>query len=268
TAINHIETTLKKIDNLIQRNELVEGKYDFLTYLLARKELSRKDVIILAFSMFADGLTTTVPVLLYNLYCLATNPDVQEKAYQELKSHLQNDEIIRADTIKKLSYLRAVIKESFRLYPNGTEVSRILPKDLILSGYQVPAGTNVNLNPIVHFRSEKHLKNPQKFMPERWIRGGDAKDIHPYLLTPFSHGVRTCAGMRFAEQDLNVVISTILLHFKLKYPDDKPLEQRYSTLIFPKRACESSIYFKEMIIIFKNKIFHSPGSFCCLINVQ
>jgi cytochrome P450 len=233
TATQYVDTTVNKIDELIQRNELPEGKYNFMTYLLSRKELSRKDVTIITFSLFADGLSTTVPALLYNLYCLATNPKVQEKAYQEVNSCLKRGEPITHAVINKLSYLKAVVKETFRLYPIGTEISRIIPKDLVLSGYHVPAKTHVNLNPHVHFKSGEYFSEAWKFLPERWMRDGESSDIHPYLLTPFGHGVRTCAGMRFAEQDLHVALSCILLNFKLQYPITDPLEQIYSTLLFP-----------------------------------
>jgi len=56
----------------------------------------------------------TVPALLYNLYCLATNPEVQEKAYQEVNIYLKRGEPITHAIINKLSYLKAVVKETFR----------------------------------------------------------------------------------------------------------------------------------------------------------
>ncbi|XP_021930388.1 probable cytochrome P450 CYP44 isoform X8 [Zootermopsis nevadensis] len=236
TATKYVNATINEIDNLIQRNELPEGKYNFMAYLLSRKELSRKDATIITFSLFADGLSTTVPALLYNLYCLATNPEIQEKAYQEVYSCLKRGDSITYAIINKLSYLKAVVKETFRLYPIGTEISRIIVKDLVLSGYHVPADTHVNLNPHVHFKSEEYFPKALEFLPERWLRGGESNDIHPYLLTPFGHGVRTCAGMRFAEQDLYVALCCILLNFKLQYPVKDPLEQIYSTLLFPDGA--------------------------------
>ena len=44
-------------------------------------------------------------------------------------------------------------------------------------------------------RMEKYFKDPDAYVPERWIRGGpQEEDVHPYLLIPFGHGPRNCAG--------------------------------------------------------------------------
>lgn len=46
----------------------------------------------------------------------------------------------------------------------------------------------------VHFRSEKYFSTPEQFKPERWLRGDVTDNVHPYVLTPFGFGTRTCAG--------------------------------------------------------------------------
>ena len=52
---------------------------------------------------------------LWVLYNLAKNPDVQEKLYKEIKQVLPNNEPITPEILSKLPYVKAVVKETFRL---------------------------------------------------------------------------------------------------------------------------------------------------------
>jgi hypothetical protein len=53
-----IDTTVKKIRELMDKGELKDGQYGFLTYLLSRKDLDYRDVVIISLSLFGDGLST------------------------------------------------------------------------------------------------------------------------------------------------------------------------------------------------------------------
>ncbi|XP_075230653.1 putative cytochrome P450 CYP44 [Lycorma delicatula] len=236
-AKKHFEVTIKEIDEAIkQTGTLPKDSYNFLTTLLSKPDLSSKDVMAVTLSLYTDGLTTTLPSVMYNLYCLAVNPAVQEKAYNEIIRLIKPGQDVTASTINELSYVKNVVKETFRLYPIGTEISRITDKDMILSGYEIPKDTYIDINMNVHFKSSKYFKDPLSFIPERWIRREEADFIDPFILTPFGFGTRTCIGRRFAEQDLYLILAKILLRFRLVYPvDEPPLEQVYNTLLFPMR---------------------------------
>lgn len=231
----YTEETISTLEQLMAKDELHKNhhQYSFMMNLLSRKQLTKKDIIVITQSMFVDGLSTAVPSVLHNLYCLAVNKNVQEKAYKEVSSVLEKGEEITPNHLSQLPYIKAVVKETFRLYPNGTEIARLIKKDLVLSGYHVPAETAVNINMGVHFRSDKYFTDPLTFKPERWMRNEENKNIHPYLLTPFGIGSRTCAGRRFAEQDMYVLLTKILLNFELHYRGNEPMEIKYNTLLMP-----------------------------------
>lgn len=236
-----VDETIAKIDCLQEEGNLKDGQFNFLLYLLSKKELSFKDVSIITLSLFGDGLNTTVPTLIFAMYCLAKNPDVQQKAYEEIREVLKDDEPITGEHINRMPYLKACVKESQRILPIGLEIKRILKKDLVLGDYLVPAGTTVELAPYVHYMSPEYFVEPDRFLPERWLRDGSALNIHPYLLTPFGHGPRMCAGRRFAEQELYVLLSKMMKNFSLEYSGD--LDMKFQMLMVPDRP--TSFTFKD-----------------------
>ncbi|XP_046569140.1 probable cytochrome P450 CYP44 [Haliotis rubra] len=232
TGCRLVEETAKKIQTLVDEDKLTENKYMFLAYLLTQKELSFKDVTTITLSLFGDGLSTTVPAALFNLYCLAAHPNVQQTLVEEIRAVVPQQGEITAQMIQKMPYLKAFVKETFRFYPIGLEVSRSLQKDLVIGGYHVPAGTQLEMNNFVLFKKPEYFHEPETFLPERWLRGGSAHNIHPFLLTPFSHGPRMCAGRRFAEQDLYVLLTKVLQRFQVKW-HHKEMGQRYQVLMVP-----------------------------------
>jgi len=234
-AIAMCDQAILSLKQAVEDGSLSADQFYFLSYLLSRPALSLKDVTVICLSLFSDGLSTTTPTILFNLYCLASWPDVQQKVYQEIKENVVENQPISPNILSNLPYLKAFVKETFRLWPNGTEVSRYCEQDLTLSGYQVPAGTHLDLNPSVHFNDPNLFPEPDLHLPERWLRDGSGSNVHPYILTPFGHGTRMCAGRRFAEQDLYVVLARVIQRFKLEYPSGEQMGQVYHTLLFPDR---------------------------------
>lgn len=56
----------------------------------------------------------TVPTVLHNLYSLATNPEIQEKVYEEIQTVVGVSDEITSAHLSQLNYLKAVVKETFR----------------------------------------------------------------------------------------------------------------------------------------------------------
>lgn len=167
------------------------------------------------------------------LYHLARNEEAQGKVFAEaleIMPDFERDEITAEKLNSKISYSKAVLKETFRLNPVSVGVGRITNTDLVLSNYQVPKGviidgvaleislyanaTFVRFQTIavtqnfITCRLDKHFASPEKFIPERWLKttGGTSAAINPYLVLPFSHGMRSCIARRFAEQNILVLM--------------------------------------------------------------
>ncbi len=90
------------------------------------------------------------------------------------------DEVSQADLkSEKFEYLEALCKESLRFHPPGYFLMpRIACHDGKIGDIPYKKGDKVNFFMQAHTRNPEYFKNPDQFIPERWL-DGSTNNIHP-----------------------------------------------------------------------------------------
>jgi len=182
-------------------------------------------------SLLFAGYETTSVTMTYVLYLLSRHLDVEKRCLEEILA-----------TPQQLVYLEAVIKETLRLYPPAISTTRSLEREVRFGNIHVPKGMYLYFPIWVIQRDKRHFPDPLKFLPERWARFDEATgswvhrnygdDIdfegvpagNPKAFVAFSSGARSCAGQRFAIQEMTILLSVLLRRFKFEAPKDYVLK--------------------------------------------
>jgi len=74
----------------------------------------------------------------------------------------------------------------------------------------MPLQTNIFLPILMLSNLEKYYPQADKFIPERWIKEDPQHyKAHPFLTTPFGFGPRMCIGRRFAELEIETLVTKV-----------------------------------------------------------
>lgn len=77
------------------------------------------------------------------LYQLATRPEQQEKMYEELKRVMPDPNApLDSNKLNQMVFLKAFVKEVFRMYSTVIGNGRTLQQDTIIQGYKIPKGVS------------------------------------------------------------------------------------------------------------------------------
>ncbi|XP_059176944.1 probable cytochrome P450 12a5, mitochondrial [Physella acuta] len=207
---------------------------NLLLSLVSEKGLDDDDVSNILDSLYGAGTDSTAKNLQVLFYNLAKNPDKQEILRKEILDVLGDSGVVDAKALSKMPYLKHCLKESFRLnYPTVAGTMRILPKDIVASGYNIPAGTTIFL--CNQRAAKKYFEDPDKFIPERWMRADDGRkqdNTNSMAVLPFGHGPRNCIGRRFAVQEIYLAASKVLQKLKVELePESWNTDFIYTTFI-------------------------------------
>jgi hypothetical protein len=104
---------------------------------------------------------------------LMHRPHLLAKVREELDAVVGRDAVVEESHLPRLHYLHAVIKETLRLHQVLLLMVPHCPDaDATVAGYRVPAGTRVFVNMWAIMRDPAVWKDPEEFVPERFLPSG------------------------------------------------------------------------------------------------
>ncbi|EFA04535.1 cytochrome P450 4C1 [Tribolium castaneum] len=196
----------------------IKKKMAFLDLLLQAtvdgRPLTNEEIREEVDTFMFEGHDTTASGISFALYCLANNPEAQEKAYEEQVALFGKEKkpIVSYSDLQEMKYLELVIKEALRLYPSVPFYARETNQEVEFGDIKIPKGVNITIFAYGIHRDPKYFPEPDKFDPGRF-ETIDGK--LPYAYIPFSAGPRNCIGQKFAMLEMKSTISKVLRNFKL-----------------------------------------------------
>ena len=171
---------------------------------------------------FLAGHETTASVLTWLFGLLVEQPALGEAIAAEIEN-VVGDAPITFEHTKSLPILRAVFRETARLYPPITFLPRVAMDKTRLGGYRIRRGALVMVSPWTIHRHAKNWRDPHRFDASRFLPGSEEK-IESGAYIPFGHGPRICIGAAFAVVESCLIIARLVRRYRFERANEVPLE--------------------------------------------
>ena len=164
--------------------------------------------------LFMAGHETTANTLAWAWFLLSQAPWAEAALHRELDSVLQGRAATYED-VPRLTYTRAVVQETLRLYPPVPLQAREAAREDVIRKRRIPKGSVVILVPWLLHRHRRLWTEPDAFVPERWLPGGSGAPSR-YAYVPFAIGPRVCTGAAFGLTEAVICLATLAGAFRLR----------------------------------------------------
>ncbi|CAK9260280.1 unnamed protein product [Sphagnum jensenii] len=232
---------------------------DFMSVLLSAPRedgtgnMDDETIECVVMELLAAGTETSMYTTEWALTELIRNPVVMKRAQTELETVIGTNRIVEEADLPKLTYLQAVVKETFRLHPPAP---LLLPHGSldeacqVAGGYDIPPRTKIMVNIWAMGRDPSIWERPLEFYPERFLQQQQDSealkyDLQPNLLQqqhptvdktvdatknvdgkentfehlPFGTGKRACPGRPMGNLVVEIVLARLLQGFNWELPN-------------------------------------------------
>ncbi|KAH6816157.1 hypothetical protein C2S51_020977 [Perilla frutescens var. frutescens] len=214
------------IDEHLDPNRPESMNNDILDLLIQLREdhsaavkIDWKHIKAILMNVFIAGTDTTGTSLSWAMTALMKNPSAMKKVQEEIRSLVGNKRSVDEDDIEKLPYLKAVVKETLRLYPPVPFTPKETTEACIIDGYEIDAKTFVLVNTWAIGRDPEYWENPDEFLPERFLNTSFDFKGQDFGFIPFGSGRRICPGAPLAIANMEMALAKLLYFFNWEIPN-------------------------------------------------
>ncbi|HTY71869.1 MAG TPA: cytochrome P450 [Actinomycetes bacterium] len=214
-----LDAVHRVVDEIIEtrRGSTLGDRGDVVSALLAAaaepRGLTPQEVHDNVVTLLMAGHETTANALAWTFHLLGRHRDVERALRAEVDG--LGGRAVTSEDLPRLTYTRAVVSESIRLFPPAWVMGRTVTSDARFGEWRVPAGSTVAVSPLLMQHDERWFPEPERFDPQRWL--DERKDTVPrYAYIPFGTGPRSCIGEQFAWMEAVTVLATVAARVALR----------------------------------------------------
>lgn len=176
-------------------------------------DLQLRDEIV---TMLNAGHDTVTDAIVWTLVLLASNPDAQARAREEVL-RVAGSAPPSVASLNAMEFLGRVFRETLRLYPPAWGFARTAIQADSIGGYSIPAGSLIVMSPYVVHRSARYWERPLEFDPDRFLPAASAARPK-FAYFPFGSGPRMCIGASVAAMEAPLIVAALLQRFDFTMP--------------------------------------------------
>ncbi|PSR86991.1 putative benzoate 4-monooxygenase cytochrome P450, partial [Coniella lustricola] len=202
-------------------------RQDFISYILrynVDQEILKGELYMTTRTFLNAGSDTTASTLTWCLWEILHQPDIYARVQKEVRDHFQHAKQItlHSSARDQLPFLFAVLEETLRKDPPtiGPGFARKTFEPTMVDGTMVPPGVRVGVPHYATFRSEKNFRDPEEFIPERWLGDPLYKDDRTDAFRPFQLGPRVCLGKNLAYAEMMSALARLFYYFDMSLTPD------------------------------------------------